>query len=187
MFHVSFLAKRRRANAHFQTAHARAGEIVQYTTEALVFLVICNHALPPIPAQTILIVDDVVVVIPLLLSSPAGTYSCSGTSRSKISLTSGFLAVLLGYSIAGIDPIGIYVNGSREIYGRRSISGCCALRLWGKGVLTINGALELLVADLAGELSHPGFLIELDGHGLLVVAEKTGECRSQGLVLQGVG
>jgi hypothetical protein len=52
------------------------------------------------------------------------------------------------------------------------------------GGRTINGALELLVADLAGELADAGFLVELHGDGFLVVAEEAGERCGQRFVLQ---
>ena len=44
------------------------------------------------------------------------------------------------------------------------------------GILTINGALKLLIANFAGELAHAGFLVQFDGNGLLVVTEEAGEC-----------
>jgi hypothetical protein len=36
---------------------------------------------------------------------------------------------------------------------------------------TVDSALELLIADLAGEVTDAGLLVKLDGHRVLVVAE----------------
>jgi len=40
---------------------------------------------------------------------------------------------------------------------------------------TIHGALKLLAADFAGQLSHTGLLIERDSDGLFVIAEEAGK------------
>jgi len=71
--------------------------------------------------------------------------------------------VFLSYRVASINPISINVDGGREI---------------------INGALELLVANLAGQLANAGFLIELNSDRFLVVTEQAWERRGEGLVLQ---
>ena len=93
-----------------------------------------------------------------------------------------FPTVFLCYCIAGINPIGINIDGSREISKIESISNGCAL-LGGEKVLTVDGALELLIADLARELADAGFLVELDSDGFLVVTEEAREHRGERFVL----
>jgi hypothetical protein len=51
---------------------------------------------------------------------------------------------------------------------------------------TVDSALEGLVADLAAEMAHTAFLVELAAHGLLVVAEEAGEDGGEGLSLEGL-
>jgi len=76
-------------------------------------------------------------------------------------IRSGVVTTFLCYSITSIYPIRIYVDTSRKI---------------------VDSALELLVADFAGEVSDALFLVELDGYGVLVVAEEAGENGWEGLV-----
>lgn len=53
-----------------------------------------------------------------------------------------------------VDPFGIDVDGGGEV---------------------VDAALEVLAADLAVEGADAGFLVDLDGDGLFVVAEEAGE------------
>ena len=53
----------------------------------------------------------------------------------------------------------------------------------GHGLLTIDSALESLPADLAFEVAHSAFLVYLDRHRLLVVAEEAGEDGREGFIL----
>jgi hypothetical protein len=50
---------------------------------------------------------------------------------------------------------------------------------------TIDPVLEPLSADLAGQGADADFLLQLDLHGFLVVAEETGEGGGEGLALLG--
>jgi hypothetical protein len=92
--------------------------------------------------------------------------------------------VFLSYRVASINPISINVDGGREIFTIASISRGRKSRYSEEGWLTINGALELLVANLAGQLANAGFLIELNSDRFLVVTEQAWERRGEGLVLQ---
>lgn len=69
--------------------------------------------------------------------------------------------MFLGYRITSINPIGINIDGSREV---------------------VDSALELLIADLTGELADAGLLVELDSDRFLVVTEQARERRGERFV-----
>jgi hypothetical protein len=51
--------------------------------------------------------------------------------------------------------------------------------------LTVNGALELLVADFARQLADSSFFVEFDSHRLFMVTEETGKGGGEWLILSG--
>lgn len=52
-----------------------------------------------------------------------------------------------------------------------------------EGQLTVDAGLELLAADLTGEVTQAQLLVEFDDDRVLVVAEETGECGCEGFPL----
>ena len=56
-----------------------------------------------------------------------------------------------------------------------------------KKLLTVDGALELLVADFTGELADAGLLVEFDSDRFLVVTEEARECCGERLILHRTG
>lgn len=60
--------------------------------------------------------------------------------------------------------------------------GACIEGLYWAG-RTVDSALEALPAHLAFERADAGLLVNLDGHGVLVVAEQAGEYRGKRVVL----
>lgn len=52
---------------------------------------------------------------------------------------------------------------------------------------TVDGGLEALAADFAFQRADAGFLIDLDGHGVLVVAEEAGEDGGERVALESHG
>lgn len=177
--------------AFCQTPSRKTRVSPPYTTMLVLIIVIRNNARSFVPSQPIIIKNVIVVVAFFLVllvrgfRAPTRLAHCHWDSRWRDALRPLLLAVLLSYRIAGIDPIGIDVDSGGEIFFQDRVLADDARRsVGGRRELTIDGALELLVADLAGELADAGFLVELDGDGLLVVAEEAREDRSQGLVLQ---
>jgi hypothetical protein len=155
----------------------------------LVFFIICNNTVPSIPPQPFVlgVINEIIDIVFLVVFSRSRnpTPGHDRTRGSQASATLRF-SVLLSYRIASVNPIGIYVDGGREIFASARISRCSGPHyiVTKEGWLTIDGALELLVANLAWELAHARPLVELDGNRFLVVTEEARERRRQRLVLQ---
>lgn len=73
------------------------------------------------------------------------------------------IARLFGYGIASIDPVRVHIDGCAEICGTGVIEGLAC----GKSFLcsyerTVGHSLECLSADLAGQFSGTGFLVDFN-------------------------
>lgn len=79
----------------------------------------------------------------------------------------GLAALLLGHGVAGVDPVVVDVDGCGQICG-----GSDVFSVDRAGERTVHGRLEGLAADLAGQGSDAGLLVDLDGDRVLVVAEE---------------
>jgi hypothetical protein len=86
----------------------------------LVFVIVCNNALSSIPSCSIVIgigiINKIVDIAVVVIRSPSAQWR-DGTrgGRSSRAFT---LSVRLSYRITGVNPIGIDIDGGREIFSR---------------------------------------------------------------------
>lgn len=138
---------------------------------SLLYSIICVCLGVVVALRIQIVVLDEAIIVVYRFRQGASTV---GRALSRTSSSS-----LFRDSIAGIDPVGIHIDGSREIY-----SGSQHRRhKQGKDPLTVDITLERLSTDLTHQIADTGLLLDSHGDGVLVVAEEALKRRWQLLLL----